>query len=53
MARTTAYAMPKSSASSPNAPGTASDTMSIAPMAAKTVTRTRPSSEAAVFVSQA
>ena len=45
--------MPKSRASSPNAPGTASETISIAPIAASSTIRARPSSVPAVLPSQA
>ena len=48
--RTRRYAIAKTSASSPNACGTASETSSIAPIAPKIASRTRPSSGSIVFV---
>jgi hypothetical protein len=48
-ARTAKYAIPKISPSSPNARGTASEAISIAPIAESSTTRIAPSSEAAVF----
>ena len=52
-ARTAKYASPKINPSSPNAFGTASEAISIADIAASKTTRIAPSSEAAVFWSQA
>ena len=51
--RTTPYAHAKSSASSPNAPGTHSATTSIAAIATNTTSRTPPSSGSRTLVSQA
>src|SRR5919201_5022539 len=50
-ARTAKYARPKTSASSSKACGTASETMSSAPIAASSTTRTAPSSDAALLAS--
>src|ERR671931_765529 len=50
-ARTAKYARPRTSASSSKACGTASETMSSAPIAASSTTRTAPSSDAALLAS--
>src|SRR5919198_858755 len=50
-ARTAKYARPKTSASSSKACGTAIETMSSAPIAASSTTRTAPSSDAALLAS--
>ena len=51
--RTAKYAIPKINPSSENASGTASETISIAPIALSRTTRIAPSSDAAVFPSHA
>ena len=50
--RTSRYAMPKSTASSPNAPGTARAAQNIAHIAPRIVSRTPPSSTSVALVSQ-